>query len=69
MLQLQRKEIKNYGLTLCSIFSHVGHNGWLAGSSDTFFKLDTLMMNVAKLIKRVSVVSEEKIFVKVNDDQ
>ena len=30
------------------MFSHGGHLGWLAGSPDTFFKLDTPMMIVAK---------------------
>ena len=34
--------------TLCTIFSHGGHLGSRAGSSDIFFKLNTLMMIVDK---------------------
>ena len=45
-----------------------GHLCWLAGSPDTFFKLDTQMMIEASLVKFGPVVSEEKIFVKVNDN-
>ena len=39
-------EAKNCILPLCSIFSHGGHLGWLAGSQDRY--LDTPMMIVAK---------------------
>ena len=58
-------QIKIYILPLCSIFSHSGHLAWLDRSLGTFFKQDTPMMIMAKF---GSVVSEEKIFVKVNDD-
>ena len=34
--------------SLCTIFSHVDHLVSRAGSSDTFFKLDTLMITVDK---------------------
>lgn len=33
---------------LCYILSYVGHVDWLLGSSDTSFKLETLMMIVIK---------------------
>ena len=38
--------------------------GWVTGH---IFKLDTPMMNVAKFVQFGPVVSEEKIFLKVND--
>ena len=48
--------------------SYCGHLGWLAGSPDTFFKLDTPMMIVAKFSLIWNSSFRAKIFEKVNDD-
>jgi hypothetical protein len=46
-------------LPLCSTFSNDSHVDWSAGTSETFFKLETMRMIVARF---GSVVSEKKIF-------